>query len=76
MKKNLSSLERVFRLFLGITALGVVYSQPSFGLSETVVAVLGVFLVLNALAARCYLWRWLGINTASRTQCDLNQRPD
>jgi hypothetical protein len=26
----------------------------------------GLFLVLNGLTARCYLWRWLGINSFRR----------
>jgi len=29
-----------------------------------------VFLLLNGLTARCYLWQWLGVNTAGGN-CDL-----
>lgn len=76
MRKNLGTTERVLRLLLGAIAIGVVLSQPQFGVSEGLVAIAGLFLVLNALAARCYLWRWLGIDTRKQKQCGLEQRPD
>ena len=75
MKKNVGPIERAVRLVLGGIAIAVVASQPHFGLSETIVGLAGVFLILNALTARCYLWRWLGIDT-NQANCDLEQRSD
>lgn len=72
MKRNLGVVERVIRPMLGLVALGVVASREQFGPSEAVVALLGGFLILNGVAARCYLWRLLGINTADPEVCDLD----
>ncbi len=63
MKPNLSSFERVVRPILGAVMAVVALSQPEFGWIEGVVLVAALFLVLNGLLARCYLWKWLGINT-------------
>ena len=76
MRENLGTIERVFRLLLGGIAIGVVLSQPQFGVSEGLVTIAGLFLVLNAIAARCYLWRWLGLDTTNHKQCDLEQQSD
>lgn len=76
MKKNLGPTERAVRFLLGSIAMGVVLSQPQLGISEAIVAIAGLFLVLNALAARCYLWRWLGIDTYGQKHCDLERHPD
>ncbi len=61
--KNLGPVERILRLatavFLGILVL----SSSSFGVLEGIASVAALFLVLNALSSRCYLWSWLGLNT-------------
>jgi hypothetical protein len=64
MKPNLSIFERVVRPLLGLLLASVALSQPEIGLLEAIVLVLSIFLILNGLLARCYLWSWLGINTA------------
>jgi len=76
MRKNLGPIERALRLLLGAMAIMVVLSQPQLGISEMIIGVAGVFLVLNGVLARCYLWRWLGINTAIDKSCDLERRSD
>ncbi len=72
MKQNLGVLERLIRPLLGIIAIAVVLEQPQFGLSEGIVLLLAIFLILNGITARCYLWRWLGINTARDRNCEWN----
>jgi hypothetical protein len=48
-------------------------------LADSVLLLLGFFLVLNGLTARCYLWRWLGISSLRKSGgCALNtqDRPE
>ena len=73
MKPNLSLFERVVRPLLGCLLALIALSQPEFGLLEGIVLVLALFLVLNGIVARCYLWKWLGLNTA-RNDIDLCSR--
>ena len=73
MKPNLSLFERVVRPLLGCLLALIALSQPEFGLLEGIVLVLAIFLVLNGILARCYLWKWLGLNTA-RNDIDLCSR--
>ncbi|MDB4491290.1 DUF2892 domain-containing protein [Luminiphilus sp.] len=76
MKKNLGPFERLIRLALGSASLFFVFIQPEWGVTEGIVAIVGLFLLLNALSARCYLWRWLGIDTRASAQCDFSQASD
>ena len=64
MKPNLSLFERVFRPLLGCVLASIALTQPEIGALEIIVLILSAFLILNGLLARCYLWRWLGWNTA------------
>ena len=65
IKKNLGFVERIVRLVLGVSLVVWLYIQPSFGLLQWGTSVIALFLILNALYARCYLWSWLGIDSAS-----------
>ena len=76
MKKNLGPFERVIRPLLGLLTLSVVAVQPTWGVSEGLIATAGVFLIINGLVGRCYLWKWLGIDTYNRSRCDLDQQRD
>jgi hypothetical protein len=69
MKPNLSLFERILRPLLGLVLASIALTQPETGLLELIVLVFAVFLILNGVLARCYLWRWLGLNTA---QNDIN----
>lgn len=64
MKPNLSMFERIVRPLLGCVLASIALTQPEIGLLETIVLVFALFLILNGVLARCYLWRWLGMNTA------------
>ena len=63
MKPNLSLFERIVRPLLGAMLAVIALSQPEIGLVEAIVLVFALFLILNGLLARCYLWQWLGLNT-------------
>lgn len=60
---NLGKPERAVRLVLGVLIAGWVYRRPVTGIPEGLAALAALFLVMNALFSRCYLWRALGINT-------------
>ncbi|MEE4202431.1 MAG: DUF2892 domain-containing protein [Halieaceae bacterium] len=75
MRKNLGTIERGIRLLLALALLSVLILRPSWGWIEAATAVAATFLVLNALSGRCYLWRWLGINSrgnAGDAGCAIN----
>lgn len=74
MNRNLSLFERIVRPLLGLVMASIALTQPEIGLLEVIVLVLSSFLILNGLLARCYLWRWLGVNTA-RNDIELCSRP-
>ena len=61
--RNLGVLERVIRLLLGSALAIWVYVQPQFGWIEAIASICALFLVLNAMLARCYLWHALGLNS-------------
>lgn len=62
---NLGKTERAVRLVLGVLLALWVYRRPVPGIPEAIAAVASLFLVLNAVFSRCYLWRALGINTCA-----------
>ena len=73
MKPNLSLFERFVRPLLGGIVASVALTQPNFGWIEGMLVFCGILLILNGVLARCYLWKWLGINTA-RNEFDLCTR--
>lgn len=60
---NLGKPERALRLLLGLLLGAWVLLQPEPGALEAICAIAALFLVLNALYARCYLWRVLGLSS-------------
>jgi hypothetical protein len=75
LRRNLGTVERSIRLLLAL-ALGVVLVQrAAWGWLEWTLALAALFLVLNALSGRCYLWRWLGLNSAKTESetCELSK---
>ncbi len=63
MKRNIGKWERALRLALGVGICSSVMLVGNSNLADSVLLVVGTFLILNGLTARCYLWRWLGINS-------------
>ena len=69
---NLGRSERTIRLVLGVVLAAWVYRRPHPEALEFIASLAALFLVMNALLSRCYLWRVLGINTCRITR--LNTR--
>ncbi len=57
--KNLSKTERILRLLLGLFVAGLVLARPEMGAIEWTGVVIALFLVLNGIFGRCYLWHVL-----------------
>jgi hypothetical protein len=66
MQRNISGLERVLRLCLGLGICTAVLVLGHTNVADGALLLVGFFLVLNGHTARCYLWRWLGINSFRR----------
>ncbi|MDX1734650.1 MAG: DUF2892 domain-containing protein [Halioglobus sp.] len=64
IERNLGNVERILRLLLGI-GLGLwVFMQPDRNGMDLFITAIAVFLILNGVFARCYLWFVLDVNTA------------
>ena len=63
IEKNLGNIERVVRLLFGVALATFVLLQPHLGPVEIFAAVVALFLVLNGVFSRCFLWWALGLNT-------------
>lgn len=68
--KNLGSMERILRLLAGLLLAGWVFSRPEIGGPEWLAVVVSLFLVLNGVFGRCYLWHLLDISS-----CGCNSIP-
>jgi hypothetical protein len=72
VRANLGKLEQGVRLCLGAIGVVAVLRSDEFGSIEGVALLLSVFLILNGLTARCYLWAWLGLNSR-RAVCSIDE---
>ena len=73
MQRNIGKTERILRLGLGLVICVSVILVGSTNLADSILLVIGTFLILNGVTARCYLWQWLGINSHRDSQtCGLN----
>ena len=66
IERNLSNVERVVRLLVGIGFAAAVLSRPDMNGGEWVLSLVALSLILNGVFARCYLWYVLDINTCNR----------
>ena len=77
MQRNIGKIERILRLLLGVVICVSVILMGNSNLADSILLVIGTFLILNGVTARCYLWRWLGINSHRDSQtCGLNIADD
>ena len=70
IERNLGNLERIVRLILGLCFGGWALTHYPLNGIEWFVTVIALFLVLNGIFSRCYLWYVLDINTARKRECD------
>ena len=63
IEKNLGNIERVLRLSIGLVfAVWTVSQYPLNGV-EWFISLISLFLILNGIFSRCYLWYVLDVNT-------------
>jgi hypothetical protein len=65
IEKNLGNVERVVRLFMGLSLIVLAMNAPVLNGIEWFVAIISSALILNGIFSRCYLWYVLDINTTS-----------
>ncbi len=70
IKKNLGAIERFLRLILGVLLAGWSVTRPEMDAIAWVGSVAALFLILNGVFGRCYLWHVLDI-----TSCGCNNVP-
>ena len=64
IEQNLGRKERVLRLALGVVLGALILLQPPYTLLHWAGLVPAVFLILNGLFGRCYLWHVLRLNSS------------
>lgn len=63
IERNLGNVERVFRLLFGVLVGSWALLQPALNAVEWFVIIISLFLILNGIFSRCYLWYVLDIDT-------------
>ncbi len=73
IERNLGNVERVARLIFGIGLALWLWQQPAYTIADLMAGVVALFLILNGIFSRCYLWYVLDISTSgaepSRQAC-------
>ncbi len=75
IERNLGNIERILRLITGILFAGWALSQPALNGVEWFVSIISLFLILNGVFGRCYLWYVLDINTCEHRDFGTNTDP-
>ncbi|ARN74106.1 YgaP family membrane protein [Oceanicoccus sagamiensis] len=70
IKQNLGFIERMIRFVLGVIVALWVLNQPDMGILEWIAAVCALFLTLNAIFGRCYLWFWFNLDSCDESLGD------
>ena len=53
MQRNIGKTERILRLFLGVVICVSVILMGNTNLADSILLVIGTFLILNGVTARC-----------------------
>lgn len=61
--KNLGSIERAIRLLLASLLMLWVWLGNGSATTDAAAVLAACALLWNAIFGRCYLWRWLGLNS-------------
>jgi len=68
MARNIGPEDRVVRIVVGLGLCLLAYLQVLPGIATIVMAVLGVYLVLSGLLARCLFYKLADIDTSIQEQ--------
>ena len=75
IERNLGNFERLIRLLCGIGLGAWAFSQPTLNGIEWFVVLISMFLIMNGVMSRCYLWYVLDINTHQNDSIDRRTTP-
>ncbi|MFK7733743.1 MAG: DUF2892 domain-containing protein [Pseudomonadales bacterium] len=64
IERNLGNVERIVRLVFGVCLALWLWQQPSYTIADAMAGVVALFLILNGVFSRCYLWYVLDVSTA------------
>ena len=70
INRNIGLPERVIRLLLGAALVAWVFLSPTFGAFQGLALLAAFALFWNSIFGRCYLWKWLGLNTCNAEKGD------
>lgn len=70
IERNLGNAERLVRLVMGLALGGWMMTRPDINGMEIFVVIIALFLILNGIFSRCYLWYLLDIDTSGRAAPD------
>ena len=68
--RNIGKTERWVRLVLGIALIAWVILGHEFGITQVLALVAAFALLWNSIFGRCYLWKWLGLNSCDPAKED------
>ncbi|MEM8498067.1 MAG: DUF2892 domain-containing protein [Pseudomonadota bacterium] len=63
IERNLGNVERVVRLVFGMGLAIWLWQQPVYTIADLVAGTVALFLILNGIFSRCYLWYVLDISS-------------
>jgi hypothetical protein len=66
IERNLGNVERLVRFTLGCLFALWTASQPYMSMTDWFVAIVALFLILNGIFSRCYLWYIIDQGTNAR----------
>jgi hypothetical protein len=77
IEKNLGNVERLIRLCAASALILWLAMQPDVSGMDWFIATISLFLFLNGVFSRCYLWFVLAIDTkkSGATKCSSSQLP-
>jgi len=64
IERNLGNIERVVRLALGMGLALWLWQQPAYTIADIMAGAVALFLILNGIFSRCYLWYLLDLSSA------------
>ena len=68
MNRNIGPEDRVVRIVIGIALAIVLYMSVLTGTAAVVAGIIGAYALLSGLAARCLIYKPLGIDTSIQEQ--------
>ena len=66
MEKNVGTGDKVFRIFIGLLLIGLIYFVPLTGVAAIIAGIAAAVLIITALLSRCLIYKIAGIDTTTK----------